>query len=247
MSNPFVHRLESLSHLKSADIRMLEELCKNQRDVGSKRYIFRESSGASSFPVIISGWAARHHILRNGGRQITRLMLPGDAYYFDASPDSEPHDEVVTLSPCRFVQVSHAGIESAIRASAPIGNAMRNYGCLENSILSSMVVSIGRRDAIERMAYLVCELHSRLGSIEGAVQDDAFDFPLTQDDLADVLGLTPVHVNRKLQQLRKSGIISLRSKRMHILDLPELRQIAGFTSAYLAQGRAVADPLSVPT
>lgn len=246
MSNPFVQRLEGLACLGEADVRTLEDLCKNPRDVGSKRYIFRESSGASSFPVIISGWAARHQILRNGGRQITRLMLPGDAYYFDASPDSSLQEEVITLSSCRFVQISHSCMERAIKASTPISIAMRNYGCMENSILSSMVVNIGRRDALERMAYLICELHFRLEMIDGAVQNDEFGFPLTQDDLADVLGLTPVHINRKLQQLRQNNIISLRSKRMRILDLPQLRQIAGFNSAYLSQRHAVTDRISVP-
>ncbi len=238
MSNPFVQRLEGLACLGEADVRTLEDLCKNPRDVGSKRYIFRESSGASSFPVIISGWAARHQILRNGGRQITRLMLPGDAYYFDATPDSPLHEEVITLSSCRFVQIPHACMERAIKACAPISTAMRNYGCMENAILSSMVVNIGRRDALERMAYLICELHLRLEMIDGAVRDDEFAFPLTQDDMADVLGLTPVHINRKLQQLRQNDIISLRSKRMKILDLPKLRQIAGFNSAYLTQGHS---------
>lgn len=246
MGNPFVQRLETLSRLQDVDVQTLEELCKSPRDIGAKQYVFRESSGSAWFPVIISGWAARHQILCSGGRQITRLMLPGDAYYFDAPPDSALREEVVTLSTCRFVLIAHAGIESAIKASAPIGEAMRNYGRMENAILSSMVVSIGRRDAFERMAYLICELHFRLGAIEGAIQDDAFDFPLTQDDFADVLGLTPVHINRKLQQLRQSGIISLRSKRMQIHDLLQLRRIAGFGSAYLTQGRVLADRSPAP-
>ena len=121
---------------------------------------------------------------------------------------------------------------------------MRNYGRMENAILSSMVVNIGRRDALERMAYLICELHFRLEMIDGAVRDDEFAFPLTQDDMADVLGLTPVHINRKLQQLRQNDIISLRSKRMKILDLPQLRQVAGFNNSYLIQHNSVTNRLA---
>jgi CRP-like cAMP-binding protein len=114
-----------------------------------------------------------------------------------------------------------------------ISEAMRNYGCMENAILASWVVNVGRRDALERMAHLICESHFRL-SLIGGVKDDQFFFPLTQDDLADVLGLTPVHINRKLQQLRQEDLISLRSKQMKILNLRELQQVAGFDPAYLA-------------
>lgn len=241
MQNPFVQRLENSVKLRNVDVRLLEDLCKNPRHMDSKKYILRGSDEISCFPVMMSGWAARYQILRNGGRQITRLMLPGDAYYFDYSPESSSYEEVVTLSPCKVAHVSYSGIERAIVASSSLSIAMRNYGCMENSILSSLVVNIGRRDALERMAYLICELHFRLGMIEGSVEDDQFAFPLTQDDLADVLGLTPVHVNRKLQELRRSEIIILRAKKMQILDLPQLQKIAGFNPSYLAQGPNAAD------
>lgn len=237
MTNPFVQRLQVLSRLQNTDIELLEDLCKNPRDVAAKSYIFHGISDASSFPVMISGWAARHQILRNGDRQITRLMLPGDAYYFGASRNLSSREELVTLSPCKIVYIPHASIEGAIARSRLISNAVPNYGSMETSILSSLVVNIGRRDALERMAYLICELHFRLGIIMGSVEDNQFKFPLTQDDLADVLGLTPVHVNRKLQYLRHSEIISLRSKVMQILDLPRLQHIADFDASYLAEKR----------
>lgn len=243
MSNSFVQRLDNLSRLQETEVHLLESLCRNPRHVGSKTYIHRESSKTSRFPVLMSGWAARQQILRNGSRQITRLMLPGDAHYFEASPGSLLHEEIVTLSPCNVAHVSHREMEGAIESSASIGKAMHNYGCMENAILSSLVVNIGRRDALERMAFLICELHHRLSLIEGCVAHDTFDFPLTQDDLADALGLTPVHVNRKLQQLRQSEIIILRSRKMQILDLPQLQQIAGFNGSHLSRTPARKSPL----
>ena len=92
---------------------------------------------------------------------------------------------------------------------------------------------VGRRDALERMAHLICEAHYRLSLVD-AHQSQQIYFPLTQDDLADVLGLTPVHINRKLQQLRQEKLITLRSKQLTIHDLRTLQQIAGFDPAYLA-------------
>lgn len=233
MSNAFLQRLMHAAELSQPEIEAIEHLCRQPREIGAKKYLSRDGDEIVSFPVILSGWAARYQILRNGARQITRLLLPGDAFYFDSSPDGTAIEEVVTLSPCRIVNILHSDMLQAIDRLPAIGEAMRGYGCMENAVLSSWVVNIGRRDALERMAHLLCESHYRLALV-GGLQGQQFHFPLTQDDLADVLGLTPVHINRKLQQLRQENLITLRSKQLTILDLHELQQIAGFDDSYLA-------------
>ena len=233
MSNAFLQRLAHAANLADSDTRVLEDLCRHPRDIAAKKYISRDGDEMVSFPILLSGWAARYQILRDGSRQITRLLLPGDAFYFDSSPDSVAIEELITLSPCKIINIPHAEMNRLIERHPAISEAMRNYGCMENAILASWVVNVGRRDALERMAHLICETHFRL-SLIGGVKDDQFFFPLTQDDLADVLGLTPVHINRKLQQLRQEELISLRSKQMKILNLRELQQVAGFDPAYLA-------------
>jgi len=233
MPNPFLQRLSHAAHLVDSDNLVLENLCRLPREVAAKKYISRDGDEMVSFPVLLSGWAARYQILRNGSRQITRLLLPGDAFYFDSSPDAVAIEEVITLSRCEIVNIAHAEMSRVINRVPTISVAMRNYGCMENAILASWIVNCGRRDALERMAHLICEVHYRL-SLIGEVEQDQFFFPLTQDDLADVLGLTPVHINRKLQQLRQEGLITLQSKQMKIIELRELQQIAGFDSAYLA-------------
>lgn len=233
MSNPFLQRLMHAAELAPPEIEALKELCRQPRDIAAKKYLARDGDEIVSFPVVLIGWAARYKILRNGARQITRLLLPGDAFYFDSSPDGTAIEEVVTLGPCRIVHILHSDMARAIERFPVIGEAMRGYGCMENAVLSSWVVNIGRRDALERMAHLLCETYFRLALVDGA-KDQQFYFPLTQDDLADVLGLTPVHINRKLQQLRADNLITLRSKQLTIQDLRELQQIAGFDSAYLA-------------
>lgn len=249
MSNAFLQRLTHAAELTAEEIGVVEELCRQPRDIPAKKYLSRDGDEIVTFPVVLSGWAARYQILRNGARQITRLLLPGDAFYFDSSPDAVAIEEVITLSPCKIVNIPHAEMSRAIARYPAIGEAMRNYGCMENAILSSWVVNVGRRDALERMAHLICEVRYRLGLVE-PIQANQLFFPLTQDDLADVLGLTPVHINRKLQQLRQEGLITLRSKQLTILDLRELQQVAGFDSAYLAprahsaQGRAAIEALA---
>lgn len=233
MSNAFVRRLQSGANLQERDRGTIEGLCHKTRKFSNKKYLSRGGEGALSFPVLLSGWAARYQIVRNGGRQITQLLLPGDSFDFDSHSSDEVIDEIVTLCDCEVVNISYADMERAIEGSPAICSAMLNYGSKENAISASWLVSIGRRDAYERMAHLICELHNRLAVDDADEGDDEFLFPLTQEDLADVLGLTPVHVNRKLQMLRQNDLIRLRSKRMTILNLPALKKIAGFSPSYL--------------
>jgi len=233
MSNPFLQRLMHAAELNEQEVAAVEELCRQPREIGAKKYLSRDGDEMVTFPVILSGWAARYQILRNGARQITRLLLPGDAFYFDSSPDGIAIEEVITLSPCRIVNILHSDMRRVIDRFPAVGEAMRSYGCMENAVLSSWVVNVGRRDALERMAHLICESHFRLSLVDPSLGNQIY-FPLTQDDLADVLGLTPVHINRKLQQLRQDDLITLRSKQLTINDLRSLQQIAGFDSAYLA-------------
>lgn len=233
MSNAFLQRLMHAAELGDQEIAAIEELCRQPKEIAAKKYLSRDGDEMVSFPVVLSGWAARYQILRNGARQITRLMLPGDAFYFDSSPNGIAIEEVITLSPCRIVNILHSDMRRVIDRFPAVGEALRSYGCMENAVLSSWVVNVGRRDALERMAHLICESHYRLSLVDPA-QGQQMCFPLTQDDLADVLGLTPVHINRKLQQLRQEGLIALRSKQLTILDLRTLQQVAGFDSAYLA-------------
>lgn len=240
MSNAFLQRLAHAAELGDQEIEAVEELCRQPKDIAAKKYLSRDGDEMVSFPVVLSGWAARYQILRNGARQITRLLLPGDAFYFDSSPDGIAIEEVITLSPCRIVNILHSDMRRVIERFPAVGEALRSYGSMENAVLASWVVNVGRRDALERMAHLICEAHYRLSLIDPD-QGQQICFPLTQDDLADVLGLTPVHINRKLQQLRQEQLITLRSKQLTILDLKTLQQVAGFDSAYLAPRTEGAD------
>src|SRR3546814_16867784 len=105
--------------------------------------------------------------------------------------------------------------------------AVQRYGRFETSILSSWIVNVGRRDALERMAHLICEAQKRLEQV-GLARGDSFHFPLTQEDLADILGLPPVHTNRQLPPFRQERVISLHSTELPILAQPSQERNAGF-------------------
>lgn len=107
-------------------------------------------------------------------------------------------------------------------------------GLVDEAVLRTWIVNLGRRDAYARVAHLVCELHARMTRI-GMAKDEGFDLPLTQEQLADALGLTSVHVNRTLQRLRSEGILSILHHVLTINDAERLRAAAGFRPDYLHQ------------
>lgn len=232
MANAFLARLAQAADLGASERERLKDLCAVRRDIPAKKYVLRDGDRMAAFPVILSGWAAQYQILRSGARQITRLLLPGDAYAFGASAEAAAIADVITLSPCEVAMVAHGDMIAAMAEFPAIAEAVRNLSCLENAVMASWIVNVGRRDALERMAHLICEVHHRMATIDAAKGDQLF-FPLTQDDFADAVGLTPVHINRKLQQLRQEGLITLRSKQLTAHDLRELHQVAGFDSGYL--------------
>ncbi len=232
MSEVFVERLSSVFPLGLAERAALMKLCWRGRSVKAKCHIARYGERRSAFPVILSGWAARSHLLRDGSRQITGILVPGDVCHHDAEPGQSARDEIVALSPCRVAWIDLGELEQVTATYPAIAAAFRIYARLEKSILSEWIVNIGRRDALARTAHFICEVWTRLRIVDPATREQ-FDFPITQEDMADVLGLTPVHINRKLQQLRQDGLIELQSRRLTILDEFALADIAGFDKAYL--------------
>jgi len=232
MNEAFVERLSSVFPLNPMDRAALLKICWRTRAMKAKCHLARYGERRSAFPVILSGWAARSYLMRDGSRQITGIMIPGDVCHHDAQPGQSARDEIVALSPCRIAWIDYADMETTSAACPSVASALRIYTRLEKSILTEWIVNIGRRDALERTAHFICEVWTRLRMIDPSTRRQ-FEFPITQEDLADVLGLTPVHINRKLQQLRQEGLIALQSRQMTILNPTALADIAGFDQSYL--------------
>ncbi len=232
MNDVFIERLSAVHLLGSAERAALLKLCWRGRSLNAKSHLSRYGERRAAFPVILSGWAARTHLLRDGSRQITGILVPGDACHHDAEPGQNARDEIVTLSACRIAWIDLAELEQVSATYPAIATAFRIFARLEKAILTEWIVNIGRRDALSRTAHFICEVWTRLRMTEPTMHRQ-FDFPITQEDLADVLGLTPVHINRKLQQLRQAGLISLQSRRLTILDVAALAGVAGFDQSYL--------------
>jgi len=194
--------------------------------------VCRAGEPVEYYPAILAGWAARCQLLSNGDRQITGLLLPGDLAYSSRHAAPFANEEIVALSMCEVAFISRRALHDLMAERPRIADAMQVYAAVEYGISSAWLVSLGRRNATARIAHLLCELQHRMLQIETETPN-SFELPLTQTDLADALGLTPVHVNRKLQVMRQGSLIKLKSKNIEILDLSYLKASASFDPCYL--------------
>ena len=232
MINPFIRKLESLTRLSDGQRRTLESLTDRVHYIGSRERIIDEGEEPHFVNIVLSGWACRYKLLPDGRRQIIALLLPGDMcdpYVFLLRTMDHA---LGALSPVTLAKVPAQAIRDLTADGPELAEALWWQMLEAAEIQREWIVSLGRRTAIERLAHLFCEISTRLGAL-GLVNGADCDMPLTQIDLADAMGISTVHVNRSLQELRASGLIELRGRRLTILDRQELVNLAMFNPAYL--------------
>lgn len=178
--------------------------------------------------LLLSGWAAKVRWLSDGRRQIVSFVLPGDGLALHQRPHPLGLCPVVALTPVQTVDAAPLLRATAqLPATAPLRQALDAAAGLEEVWLLDQVIRLGRLAAYERMAHLIMELRWRLTAVELGVGDQ-FPFPLTQETLADALGLSIVHVNRTLQQMRREKLIELQNGRLRVLDPVAMAQLCDF-------------------
>ena len=182
--------------------------------------------------LLLDGLVCRYKDLRNGQRQITELHVPGDFADLHSFTLKRLDHNLLTLTPCRIAIVPHERLK-AITEQHPHLTRLYWFGTnVDAAIHREWEVSLGRRTAISRLAHLFCELRVRLGLV-GRADEEGYELSLTQADLAECLGLTPVHVNRTLKELRERRLVEFRGERVKILDRLGLERVAEFNPSYL--------------
>ncbi|MBB5708819.1 Crp/Fnr family transcriptional regulator [Sphingomonas xinjiangensis] len=182
--------------------------------------------------LVLDGIVCRYKDLSNGQRQITELHVAGDFADLHSFTLQYLDHSVMTLTPCRIVRMPHKALTAITEQYPHLTRVYWFSTNLDAAIHREWELSLGRRSAIQRIAHLFCEMQLRL-SIVGLASERHFDLPVTQAVLAECLGLTPVHVNRVLKELRETGLLEFRSGRVTILDLRALRNMADFDPTYL--------------
>lgn len=232
MPNALVRKLQGYVHLSDADQAWLVEALGPVRSIRSRTDIIDQGDDPLAVNVIIDGWACRYRQLADGRRQIVSLLLPGDP--------CDPHiflldrmDHAIgAITPIALAKIPGATLQALTARSPTLERAFQREALATAAIQREWTVSLGRRSALERVAHQFCELHARLTAV-GLAEGSSCPMPLTQLDLADALGQTSVHINRTLQELRSTGLISLRGRHLTIHDRDGLAQLAHFDPAYL--------------
>jgi len=232
-----IRRLDALRPLPEASVGYLERLVAERiRHAGANADLVREGDRVESVRMVLSGWLCRHKTLADGRRQIVNFILPGETcdarVYLRAFADHT----ITTMTPVIYAEVDRDDYEALLASDASVAEALWCEMLVNMAIQREWAVNLGRRDALERVAHLLCELLERLRSV-GLAEADSCDFPVTQMELADATGLSAVHVNRTLQELRGSGLISLSGRTLTVSDLGALRHAAFFTANYLYPDR----------
>ncbi|MGB7411955.1 Crp/Fnr family transcriptional regulator [Sphingopyxis granuli] len=228
----FIRKLLSHSRLSADDQQAIASLPFSLRRLEPNEYILREGDLAKVCPVLLSGFAYRQKTSADGGRQIVALKIPGDALDFQSLYVDIADHNLQALTPVELAVFAQKDFEALVAPRPNIARAIIVDILIEGSISREWLLNIGRRNALGRLAHLLCELYYRVQQI--ALEEvGAFEFPLTQEQLADLLGLTPVHINRTIKILEKEGAVKRVSRRLTIGDVDTLRRIADFSDVYL--------------
>lgn len=196
--------------------------------------ILRGGERPSESSLLLSGVCARLNGMMDGARSVTQLNLPGDFLDLHGLLTKQIDHGVVAISDCVTLPVSHADLSGVIDRHPHLARLLWLETTVDAAIQREWFHRLGRQDAFGRMAHLMSELDARLAHV-GLGDPGGFDLPLTQSDFADCLGLSTVHVNRVLKELRVSGLLDWHGGRVEVLDREGLHRVAEFDPTYLRQ------------
>ena len=237
MNRILVRKLEQLGPLSDQERSLVETASFAVLELKDDQELVREGDRPSYCPLLLEGFACRYKSLESGQRQIVAFHVPTDLCDVTSMLLSQLDCSISTLTPARVAMIPNATLLSWATHSPGLGRLLWRASLIEAAISREWIVNVGRRTAYQRTAHLLCEMVQRLHPA-GLANGQACELPLTQFELADALGLTPVHVNRTLQWLRGEHLIEFSNGMLLVRSWRELKQAAGFDPAYLHQSAA---------
>ena len=231
MIDSHLRKLRKRDTVSAAEERAIRELVSETRRVKPHQVLVRNGELIQQSILLIDGWLGRAVDLQSGARVFTELHVAGDFADLHGFTLKRLDHDLVALTESLIAIVPHDRLTRLTSNSPHLARVYWFSTNVDAAIHRQWLVSLGRT-AAARMAHLFCELYLRL-EVAGLVRGLSYDFPLTQEQLASCLSLTPVHANRTLQLLRRERLIELASRQLTILDLPALQKRAEFDPAYL--------------
>lgn len=232
-----LRRLNIVSKLDPADIDAIRALPIAIRHWEGGRGIVSDGERPEQSCLIIEGFCVRSKTTMRGARQILSIHIPGEMPDLQSLHLHVMDHDLVTLAPSTLGFVSRAALRALTHARPNVADALWRDTLIDSAIFREWIVNVGQRPAPARLAHVVLELRRRL-EVTKRVDPTEFEFPLTQEQIGEALGITPVHANRIIKQLRQDGILDVGRGRAHVLDETKLVELAQFEDRYLHQGRS---------
>ncbi len=234
---PLVQKLESIADLSESERQALIALPLRIQEVRADQDVLQEGDRRSQCCLVLEGFACRYKFTEKGRRQIFAFHTPGDIPDLQSLFLRTMDHSLSTLTPCRLGFIQHEHLRGLLRQDPRLASVFWRDTLIDAAIFREWMIGIGRRSARARIAHLLCEMVLRLRAV-GLEKDDAVPLPITQAELGDALGLSTVHVNRTLQDLRGENLVEWENGVLTVLDWKGLTLAGEFDPAYLHQDRS---------
>jgi CRP-like cAMP-binding protein len=238
--NALIRKLSIFARFSTAETECLTQLQSVRERIGASTDLVHEGQTGHRAFVLQEGWAFSYKLLPDGGRQIVDFKLPGDFIGLRSILLRTSDHSFAALTDCVVSPISVKRAISVFNDSPRVGAAILWSVARDEAVAVEHLVGIGRRDATERIAHFFLELADRLRLV-GLASETVFEFPINQYLLSDALGLTAIHTNRVLRQLRERGLVTVLQHRVVIHDLNGLVKLAGYDAGYLDQAQPLTD------
>jgi CRP-like cAMP-binding protein len=238
MLNPWTMKMEQFTVFSDMERRRLDELISHKQvEYAPKDDIIADREHSANCHVVLSGLACRYKMLPDGRRQIMAFLIPGDLCDAEIFVLKVMDHGVAAITPTTAALVPGGAMRELLRETSSLGEALWWGTMTDLGVLRERIIDEGRRNAYVRIAHLLYEMLVRFRMVE-LTHGDSFAFPITQTDLADATGLTPVHANRMLKKLRADGLVDFTGGVVTVIDPQRLKQAAQFNGEYLHLDRA---------
>lgn len=227
-----IHRLESVGTLSAAARDVIAALPLTERSHLKGEEIVADGEVSTHCCLVVSGYVYRSKLLPSGSRQIFSLHMLGDIPDLHSLHLPKMDHNLAAMSDSRVAYIAHSEINKALEQAPELIGLFWRTTLIDSAAFRAWLLMLGQADASTRMAHLFCEMFTR-AAMAGLAEGSSFPLPLTQNDLADYLGISLVHANRTLQDLRSSGVLEFQHQTATILRWNELRAMGQFDPAYL--------------
>jgi CRP-like cAMP-binding protein len=226
-------KMTSLGPMSDTLLRDVRTLARDRVDISAGRAIVKEHERCQQLYLVESGWVFRSRGLASGRRQIVNYALPGDILCADSMLFKATSFDLTARTPVSLIRIEAPASSIELFERYPgLSAAIAWTTGQEESILAERVVSLGRRDSLEKLAHALCELQARL-SIIGMMRGRTIELPLNQEDFADILGISVIHVNRTFRRLSDEKTAEYRKGQIELLNRERLVELSSFDPSYL--------------